>query len=369
MPTVTSPTVTTGRPSTPPGSRALARRSISPAPGGTCCSADLAAITTASSTMPVSTSGTACSTTTRLFRFSATGGPDPNGFDTIAWDPSNLSTAGLDSLIARGVAPAPEIYLLANDTKPPVSDQFTGGIRTSVRGILVTASYAGIRARNGLTYEFANRRPDGTCCLPIPGYSNVLIARDVKKTWNDALFVTADRPFRDRWGFRLAYTLAKGETIGGDLFSFDYPTVEDYPRHPTRDDERHRIIATGIVQLPYDFMLSSVVTLSSGGGFTVLDESRGSAIGQKQVLLFAGRPDKALAYRSADARLEKIFGVGGTRRVSVAGEAFNVFNASNEACYEGFIPTLPAVNPDFGRASCVVDNSTRRFQFAVRYSF
>jgi hypothetical protein len=116
-------------------------------------------------------------------------------------------------------------------------------------------------------------------------------------------------------------------------------------------------------------MLSSVVTLSSGLGFTVLDESRGSAIGQKQVLLFAGRPDKALAYRSADARLEKISGVGGMRRVSVAAEAFNVFNATNEGCYEDFIPTLPVVNPDFGKASCVVDNGTRRFQFAVRYPF
>ena len=131
--------------------------------------------------------------------------------------PFKLSKAGLDSLIARGVAPAPEIYLLANDTKPPVSDQFTGGIRTSVRGILVTASYAGIRAQNGLTYEFANRGPDGTCCLPIPGYSNVLIARDVKKTWYDALFVTADRPFRDRWGFSLAYTLAQGEQSAATL--------------------------------------------------------------------------------------------------------------------------------------------------------
>jgi outer membrane receptor protein involved in Fe transport len=306
---------------------------------------------------------------TRLFRFSATGGPDPNGFDTIAWDPAYLSKAGLDSVIARGIAPAPEIYLLANDTRPPVSDQFTAGIRTTLRGVLVTASYAGLRARNGLTYEFANRRADGACCLPIPGYSNVLISRDAKRTWNDALFVTADRPFRDRWGFGLAYTLAKAETIGGDLFSFDYPTVEDYPRHPTRDDERHRIVATGIVQLPYDLMLSSLVTVSSGVGFTVLDESRGSAIGQKQVLLYAGRPGKALAYRSADARLEKIFRVGGMRRASVAAEAFNIFNATNEACYEGFIPTLPAVNPDFGKASCVVDNSTRRFQFAVRYSF
>jgi hypothetical protein len=27
------------------------------------------------------------------------------------------------------------------------------------------------------------------------------------------------------------------------------------------------------------------------------------------------------------------------------------------------------VNPDFGKASCVVDNGTRRFQFAVRYPF
>jgi hypothetical protein len=306
---------------------------------------------------------------TRIFRFSAAGGPDPNGFDTIAWDSAYLSKAGLDSLIARGVAPAPEIYLLANDTKPPVSDQFTGGIRSSVRGILVTASYAGVRARNGLTYEFANRRPDGTCCLPIPGYSNILIARDVKKTWNDALFVTADRPFRDKWGFSLAYTLAQAQTIGGDLFSFDYPRVEDYPRHPTRDDERHRIVATGIVQLPSDFILSSVVTLSSGFGFTLLDESRGSAIGQKRVLLFAGRPDKTLANRSADLRVEKMFGLGGRRRASVAAEAFNVFNASNEACYEGFIPTLPVVNPELGKARCVVDNSTRRFQFAVRYSF
>ena len=102
---------------------------------------------------------------------------------------------------------------------------------------------------------------------------------------------------------------------------------------------------------------------------SIRGSTRGSAIGQKQILLFAGRPDEALAYRSVDARLEKIFGVGGGRRVSVAMEAFNIFDATNEACYDGFIPTLPAVNPEFGKASCVVDNSTRRFQFAARYSF
>jgi hypothetical protein len=55
--------------------------------------------------------------------------------------------------------------------------------------------------------------------------------------------------------------------------------------------------------------------------------------------------------------------------VSAAAEAFNVFNYTNDACYEGFIPTLPSTNPNLGKASCVVDNSSRRLQFGLRYTF
>ena len=62
-----------------------------------------------------------------------------------------------------GVAPNPEVYLIANDTRPPVSDQFNGGVRTNAHGILLTANYAGIRGRNDLTFLFGNRNPDGTC--------------------------------------------------------------------------------------------------------------------------------------------------------------------------------------------------------------
>jgi hypothetical protein len=190
-----------------------------------------------------------------------------------------------------------------------------------------------------------------------------------KKNWFDALYLTADRPFDGKWGVSLAYTLGKAEAIGGDLFSLDYRTPADYPRHPTSSDERNRVVATSIVGLPYDFLLSGFATISSGLGFTVQDSTRGFAFGQTAILLNAGRPDHDLAYRSVDLRLEKIFKFAHLQRASIAGEAFNIFNYTNDACYDGFMPQLPTVNPKFGQPSCVVDNSTRRFQFGVRYSF
>jgi hypothetical protein len=306
----------------------------------------------------------------RTFRFSATGAPDPNGNPTIAWRPEYLSKAGLDALIAAGVAPTPEVFLIDNDTKPPVSDQFSAGIRAALpASIFVTANYAGIRGRNGFTYIFGNRQPNGNCCRQIPPFSNLLLSTDTKKNWFDALYLTAERHFDGKWGAQLAYTLGKAEAIGGDLFSLDYRTPADYPRHPAASDERNRLVATSIVGLPADFFLSGMLTLASGLGFTIADFSQGGAFGQFRILLYEGRPDHHLAYRTLDLRLEKVFKFGASQRISAAAEAFNVFNYANDACFEGFVPTLPATNPNFGKASCVVENTSRRLQFGLRYSF
>jgi hypothetical protein len=198
---------------------------------------------------------------------------------------------------------------------------------------------------------------------------NVLVSSDAKKNWFDALYLTAERPFEGKWGFRVNYTLGKAEAIGGDLFSLDYPSVDAYPRHPSATDERHRIVATGIVGVPGDVILSTFVTLASGLGYTITDTSHGSGPNLTQVLLFAGRPDAALAYQSVDARVEKLFRFPPRRQASIALEGFNIFNHTNFGCYEGFIPTLPAVNADFGQPRCTLDNSSRRLQLGVRYSF
>jgi outer membrane receptor protein involved in Fe transport len=303
------------------------------------------------------------------FRFTPDGLPDTNGNPTIAWRPELLSKAGLDSLVQSGRGPRPEVFLIDNHTQPPLSDQFNAGVRTTAKGVLLTANYAGIRGRNGFTFIFGNRNPDGGCCRQIPPFSNLLLSSSGKKNWFEALYLTADRPFDGKWGLGLSYTLGKADAIGGDLFSLDYRTPADYPRHPAASDERNRVVATGIVGLPYDFVASGLLTISSGIGFTIADATRGFGFGQFTVLNNAGRPDHELAFRTVDVRIEKTVKFAHRQRVSLAGEAFNVFDDTNDACFDGFKPPAPGVNPKFGKASCVVANTSRRFQLGLRYAF
>jgi outer membrane receptor protein involved in Fe transport len=313
---------------------------------------------------------------TRTFRFSADGLPR-DGVQTIQWNPSYLSKAGLDGLIASGVAPNPEVFLIDNNTRPPLSDQFNVGVRHSVKGVLFSATYAGVRSRNGFTFLFGNRNPDGSCCQGVPGFSNILISSDAKKSWYDAFFFTAEKPYgtSGNWGFSLTYTLGKAEQIGGDLFSLDHPTVAAYPRYPTSTDERNRIVATGIVGLKWNLILSGLLTLGSGLPFTVTDQSQGSGPNQSKLLLNGGRPEQftfifpdAFAYRSVDVRLEKIFRFGARQSASIALEGFNIFSFSNYKDFDGFIPPLPRVNDNFGKPSATLDPG-RRLQFGLRYSF
>ena len=304
----------------------------------------------------------------RTFRFSADGLPR-DGQPTLVWEPRYLSQAGLNGIIATGRSGNPEVFLIDNDTKPPVSDQFTAGVRHSFGGIVGSLGYAGARSKNGLTFVFGNRNPNGECCFSIPGFSNVLLSSDDKKAWYDSMFLTLERPYtaQSKWGAQLTYTLGRAEEIGGDLFSLDYINVTDYPRHPTSTDERHRIVATGIYQLPADFRASAFVQLASGVGYTIEDFSQGFGINEKRILLYAGRPDGTFAYKSVDLRLDKMFRFGQRQAFELSAQVFNVFNSDNFTGYQQFIPPLPEVNENFGEPTR--EDPKRRLQFGVSYRF
>ncbi len=314
----------------------------------------------------------------RTFQFSQSGGIR-DGVETIVWDPSYLSVAGLESIIARGLAPNPEVFLIANDTVPPVSNQWSLGARHNFRGVVTSVTYTGMRSRNLFSFIRGNRRADGTCCLPVPGFSNILISdAEGRKAWYDGLYVQVDRPYGvggTKYGFSVTYTLGTAEQTGGDLFSLDFPTVADYPRYPTGGDERHRLVLTGIVRLPYDFLASTFITLGSGTPYTIDDQSRGGGVNERQFLRNEGRPEQftfiipdAWAYRSVDLQVEKTFRFLSTNQISVMFQGFNIFSYDNFSGYQGFIPTLPATNPNFGRPSSLIDPG-RRLQFGLRYGF
>ncbi len=322
------------------------------------------------------------------FCFSADGSPTPGcGVPALAWNPSYLSADGLRGLINSGQASGPEIWLTANDLKPPRAEQWTLGVRQQFGSWATSLSYAGARGHNGLSYFFGDN-PPGTAFserfggnVRVPGYGRVFVTSSARRTWYDGAYLTIDKPFtaNSNWGFNLSYTYAEAFANGTDnpgedisFGAFDYLDSSAYFKFRGSNDERHRLVMSGTVGLPWGFRFSSLITLGSGTPFTIFDASQP---GTFVVRWNEGSPEKddfiipdAWAYRSVDARLEWDAPViADTVRLSLVLEGFNVFNYDNNSGFESFKPTLPAVNPRFGEPNSQFN--TRRFQVGARVSF
>jgi hypothetical protein len=191
-----------------------------------------------------------------------------------------------------------------------------------------------------------------------------------KRYWYEGIYLTLDRPYTGRWGVRLAWTHAKAEQDGNDLFSLDFPSAAEYPRHEVPGSERDRIVATGIFGLPWDVRFSTNISLGTGGATNVLDFSEGFDLPARQRTRpyeDSIRPPQTwgFASRSVDFRLQKDFDIGGTS-VALVGEIFNAFNWTNFGCPNNFIG--PEGNPTFGDPTCVTTLG-RREQVGIKFNF
>ncbi|GAA0869348.1 TonB-dependent receptor [Brevundimonas basaltis] len=324
--------------------------------------------------------------------FSTTGAPpgvaSGNAGDPILWQESYRTVAGLDALLdtipARG-----EAFLLANDFEPPRTDQFNIGVRQRFGDWQTELTLAYGKTENEFTWQYLNRcreptRPNdgngygdsGGFCGPdgTNPYRAYLVSDHNKEREFTALYLKADKPYtRDSgWGFNLAYTWSESLQNGGnDNFCFDCFSVETSPMRSSANDETHRIVANGILDLPWDFQLSGILTLGSGSPFNVFDGT-GS---QFYFRPYAGRPEKygfiipnAFAYRNLDLRLTKNFEAFSGHELSLFVDAINVFNFDNYSGFDGGTGSATNPNPNFGNPSSVLF-PTRTFQVGMRYSF
>jgi hypothetical protein len=304
--------------------------------------------------------------------------------------------AALDELIASQRGANPEIKLLPNDLRPPMSQQFTAGVRQLFGNFAIEAAYTGVRSKNVATFYWANENfvcpvrargfPDCFVHNDIPGFANVLFLDDQGKTWYDALALKVDRPYQqvDRfgWGAGLAYTLAARYTQGfNDEFSF--ANAADYPKQ-RRNDERHRIVSHFITDMPYlwGIQASGILTLGSGQrydiGFrdtcirtdpdvatscTIRSFEAGAGEPERHAFLFA--VPRLWAYRNLDLRVRKDFVAVGNNRLGITVDVFNVFNSQNLGCYTS---EFNRSSPNFGTAGCVISDA-RRLQLGTQYDF
>lgn len=308
--------------------------------------------------------------------FSENGGV-VGGNQTVAWQDEYLDRNRLFQLLEEGRLARPEVFLIENDTEAPYADQWTVGLRQKLGNYVTSLSYGSTRSFNGFTYSWAPygwenlRNPNGSCCAWAPiqalGYANIITSQDDKKTWYDAIYLTIDKPFTagSRWGGGLSYTGAlTAETIGGDLFSFEFPSVLDYPRRPLNSSQDHYLVSNAVVRLPWNLSAGGVLTYGSGRHYNIVDQSAGT--GTLQRTLFG--EGEGSDYVTLDLRLQYDIEVAGLS-IGLVGEAFNVTNDEVESAWQATIFTLPNVNPVFGQPTNVVAGSQRRFQYGLRIRY
>lgn len=314
-------------------------------------------------------------------RFAAPGQmPGPG---EVAWQDSYLTSdrAVLDQLV--GTFGTPEAWLIANDAKVPKSRQWNLGVRRLFGDVAVSLTYAGVRGVDQLTLNWANfgLNPNGTCCtsfnLGAHGFSNFIYSSNDAKTWYDALLLQVDRPYRRSmdsewgWGAGIAVTYAERQLEGvdnlGDLFAF--PNTQNIPKHPS-NDERARIVANWITDVPYLFgiQFSGLITLGSGNKQDIScpprfcsDYVRGGFSPPGQKFLVFGK----WVYRNVDMRLRKDFPSLRGTRLGLTLDVFNVFNYDNFGCFN--TPGNQS-DPNFGAPNCVVSDA-RRIQLGAEYDF
>ncbi|MEO8198996.1 MAG: carboxypeptidase regulatory-like domain-containing protein [Gemmatimonadota bacterium] len=323
-------------------------------------------------------------------RFAAPGVPAGPG--EVDWQDSYLTAdrAVLDQLV--GTFGTPEAWLIDNEAKVPKSRQFNLGVRRQLGTLAVSVTYAGVRSVDQLTMNWANfgLNPNGSCCTSFNtgahGFSNFIYTTSDAKTWYDALLVQIDRPYRRSsenfgWGAGLAFTYAVRSLQGldgfGDLgssFPGAFPNTTNIPKHPA-NDERARIVANWITDVPYLFgiQFSGLITLGSGnkqdiGGpirFNPVGYVRGGYSPPGQNFLIFGK----WVYRDVSIRLRKDLPSFGRGNLGITADVFNVFNYNNFGCFA--TPPNQAngdPDPNLGTSTCVVSDA-RRLQIGAEYDF
>ncbi|WP_426050210.1 TonB-dependent receptor [Brevundimonas sp. SL161] len=324
---------------------------------------------------------------TRNAFFSTTGRPAgvANGgpTDPILWQASYFTAAGLDPVLnnipARG-----EAFLLKNAFEPPRTDQFNLGLRQRFGDWQTEFTLAYGKTENEFTWQYLNRcrepnapndgdgfGDNGGFCSPggTNPYRTYLVSDHSKEREFTALYVKLDKNYtrESGWGLNVAYTWADSQQNGGDdNFCFDCFSVATSPMRNSPNNEHHRIVANGIVDLPAGFQLSGILTLGSGTPFNVFDGT-GSRFYYRPSGAYPEQDNfiipAAFAYRNLDLRLTKSIDLWDAGELQLYVDAINVFDFYNYSGFNG-----DKGSPNFGNPSSVLF-PTRTLQFGARYSF
>ena len=253
--------------------------------------------------------------------------------------------------------------------KTPWTQQASVGVdRALATDLSVAANLVWVRGKHQLGSIDYNpilpalgpgRRPNDVGGRPGTS-STVLQYTSWGESWYRGLTLSVSKRFSRNHQFLAAYTLSKAEDLTTDFQSIfpedmgrgrnpadptglplDFDPLKE--KGPASHDQRHRFVLSGLVRLPYDVQVSSIVTAASGrpytalagadlngdgnGGGTPFDRARRNPADPTSSV---GRNAETMAGQfNVDLRLSKRFSVGGGAALEAIAEAFNLFDRTN----------------------------------------
>jgi outer membrane receptor protein involved in Fe transport len=298
-----------------------------------------------------------------------------DGRPTIQFQQQYLTPEGFAALLASLAADptspgTSELRVIPNDLKTPYTDQFSLGIRQRLGIFRTSLTFNHTVGKDQIGYAPLNRSAAPGASgfydfIPlINGYSNAVAAFNTRATKYDAIFLTVDKPYSKAsgWGAGIAYTGVIRSKGRGTEFNFDFPNIEDQDFVPNAGNEKHRLVANGLVDLPLDMRLSGLVTYGSGLPFNVIDANAGFQPDLIRIGYFKNLPH----FLQVDLRLQKIFRLIRGTELTLSGEVFNLFNRANFGGADGF--TCCGGNANFGVPNSLA-GPPRSFQFGAALRF
>jgi len=159
--------------------------------------------------------------------------------------------------------------------------QWSGGMQRQLSTyMVVSADYVGTKGSKIWTLRNLNQPDPVTKALPYPAFGTIEYADQDGSSLYNGLELAVERRFAHPFGFRIAYTLSKAtDNAGEHLFTGGSPSFLQDARNrdswegPADQGTRHRIAANWILDLPYSFNFSGIVTARTGRPFTVTQSS------------------------------------------------------------------------------------------------
>lgn len=302
--------------------------------------------------------------------FNAPGHPcTPGVGDCLEWDPAYFERVNLEALVAANPSLGREVNLIHNDLKTPYSDQISLGMRNRIdigeNEWTTSATVSYIESKDGIVFLMGNRYPDGSFRPPgvtwgsqpwgngIPGLGLLLLAKNGLSTRATSVLLQAEKPYSTEsgWSATFAYTFTDAKENRTNIASidehyiFDYPDVESFGWHTSTGVPKHRLVATAIVDAPWDLTLSTKLTLSSPLEYEAVNCFDAESFDHCFFQNF--KPDRNIGFKQWDLALQKTFsGWSNDFGVSVRADVLNVLNWENPSSFDTWRggPGEPNVN-------------------------